>query len=566
MTQLYHKLEDGHFRLLSLDDSTGTVCRLNDYEIDRAPPYIALSYTWGAATYQEGEARQATYHISVNGEQVEADVEERNAQVRKMKAIFEKADHIFAWLGLPHDKHETRLAIKLMRMFCIYLDFSVTKHNGDMGVVRANLSASPVLWPGSVNIEIRKAWQGISKIFNRPYWQRSWIYQEVTTPTDIRFWCGQHDFDDRSFSATLIFSDTFVNIAGSQIWLDAVFEIIDVGPMWIGRRTRIATGCRKLINLLFDARQTVCSDPRDKVYALLGHATDVTPDQLPIDYNKSLAGVYADVVKSYIFHKDNPTLDILGYVYTPTDDIVWNDPLPSWIPDWRMPFSIFPVHQGPSDGAGASFPYDPCPGTTIEAHVTDDTLELRGIVMENLAIDILTAQWKCDTVSEYTNLSTPRHWYDAFFGSWYPALDAAIRRALVGSIISAVPDDQNADHVQETQMVDWDLIDMDSAQINQLGYGTKKENMLMAVRRVCFCRWMAMLTDGTIAIVPGASRSGDQITLFHGGKALYVLRPIPERQNTFRFIGDCYVDGLMDGALMELNAQNGETASLVRMV
>ncbi|KAI1779486.1 hypothetical protein F4818DRAFT_142181 [Hypoxylon cercidicola] len=314
-------------------------------------------------------------------------------------------------------------------------------------------------------------------------------------------------------------------------------------------------------------RQTSCTDPKDKVYSLIGHATDVAPDQLSIDYNKSLTDVYVDVVRLHVFHKENPTIDILGHVLTLPDDITQqeraNSPMPSWVPDWRQRAVKSPIHEDPVSSDVASYPYDPCPGTTIEAYIMDGTLELRGIVMENLRIETLTGSWYNDDASE--NLLTPRRWYDDFLSNGDASLDEPVRRALVGNRTTTVPGKQAVGRTQDDRMVDWDLVGMENAQLDRLGY-RKKRMMIRDVTHVCFRRRMAMLTDRSIAIVPIGSQTGDQITLFHGGKALYVLRSIPERQDTFRFIGECYVEGLMDGALAELNTQSGRTAGLVRMI
>lgn len=592
---MYHKLEDGHFRLLSFNNLAGTDCQLNSYEINRAPRYIALSYVWGDATSQE------TCRISVNGEQIQVrqnlydalrhlaipilrrrcllwvdavcinqtDVEERNAQVRKMKAIFEKAKHIYAWLGLPRDGDETRLAIQLMWELDLYYRDARAKHDDDMAAIAANIRTKLVFWPGpgSGDIETRKAWQGISNIFSRPYWKRTWIYQEVTTPTDIQFWCGRYNFNHWCFTAAVRFTFAFLEIPGFNNRSMRVTGAIHANQAHAARLSRCANTTRRLIDLLFEIRPTLCTDPRDKVYALLGHAADVAPDQLSIDYDKSPVDVYVDVVKLYVFHKENPTLDFLGHTFVPPDDMAqqgWSDPsVPSWVPDWRPPTKIPPIYKGPSRDGVASYPFDPCPGTTIEAYIRNAMLELRGVVMDNLRIEILTDMWSADL--DYTDLSTPRRWYDDFIGNGDVTWDEPIRRALVGSRTEFL-DDQNVGHVEVSQMVDWDLVDMEEAQLDRLEYGTKRSAMIRDINRICRCRRMAMLSDGSIAIVPGGSRSGDRITLFHGGKALYVLRPIPERRNTFRFIGECYVDGLMDGALMELNARRGRTASLVRMV
>jgi hypothetical protein len=60
------------------------------------------------------------------------------------------------------------------------------------------------------------------------------------------------------------------------------------GTKWIGT---------KLHQLLETCQDCQCSDPRDKVYALLGFADDCDAENIVVDYSKSVFGVFEDVVK-----------------------------------------------------------------------------------------------------------------------------------------------------------------------------------------------------------------------------------------------------------------------------
>lgn len=51
--------------------------------------------------------------------------------------------------------------------------------------------------------------------------------------------------------------------------------------------------------LIRACRDSICADPRDKVYALLGLATDCVNIQFPVDYSKTIVEVYNDVIEFY---------------------------------------------------------------------------------------------------------------------------------------------------------------------------------------------------------------------------------------------------------------------------
>jgi hypothetical protein len=54
-----------------------------------------------------------------------------------------------------------------------------------------------------------------------------------------------------------------------------------------------------LLELLHDCRDLLCSDPMDKIYALVGLASDCRNQQVVVDYSKSLGQISKDVMKLY---------------------------------------------------------------------------------------------------------------------------------------------------------------------------------------------------------------------------------------------------------------------------
>jgi hypothetical protein len=57
---------------------------------------------------------------------------------------------------------------------------------------------------------------------------------------------------------------------------------------------------------------------------------------------------------------------------------------------------------------------------------------------------------------------------------------------------------------------------------------------------------------GRIGMGPVGIQMGDQIHIIRGGPTPFILRPIEEKANSlknYKLIGNCYVDGIMDGEL-----------------
>lgn len=61
-----------------------------------------------------------------------------------------------------------------------------------------------------------------------------------------------------------------------------------------------------LEDLLWSCQESSCSDPRDKIYGLLGLALDCRNDEISVDYSKSLFEVYKDVIDFYSKSRRNP--------------------------------------------------------------------------------------------------------------------------------------------------------------------------------------------------------------------------------------------------------------------
>jgi hypothetical protein len=87
-----------------------------------------------------------------------------------------------------------------------------------------------------------------------------------------------------------------------------------------------------LLELLRIGSNFECKDIRDKVYALLGLASNTL--EIEPDYDKSEAKVLTDTARRILRTSSN--LDLLNHVGY-TKEIK----LPSWVPDWSLPKSRF---------------------------------------------------------------------------------------------------------------------------------------------------------------------------------------------------------------------------------
>jgi hypothetical protein len=79
------------------------------------------------------------------------------------------------------------------------------------------------------------------------------------------------------------------------------------------------------------------------------------------------------------------------------------------------------------------------------------------------------------------------------------------------------------------------------------------------MERTVLNRRLFYTETGFIGIGPLSMKKGDVIRGFLGGQMLYVIRKEAPQQgvqkdsNKYRFLGECYVHGLMDGGALRFN-------------
>jgi len=66
--------------------------------------------------------------------------------------------------------------------------------------------------------------------------------------------------------------------------------------------------------------------------------------------------------------------------------------------------------------------------------------------------------------------------------------------------------------------------------------------------QACVNRRFFVTKNGLMGVGPDGMKEGDIIGILFGGRVPYVLRPVGDG---FRFVGECYVSGLMNGEAVQ---------------
>ncbi|KAF2168767.1 hypothetical protein M409DRAFT_20784 [Zasmidium cellare ATCC 36951] len=288
------------------------------------------------------------------------------------------------------------------------------------------------------------------------------------------------------------------------------------------------------------------------------YATDLSRSGLTIDYSRDLLGVYTDMAAFYIVQKRS--LEILGYVYTRPEyikidenDVLFKPDLPSWVPDWRYRIDVRPLNKTGIVGPDYRIIYTPCPGTLVGAYTSSDrSLFIRGFVVDRISC---LAPPGTTTAKNATELATAK----AFLREHDPTLAFTDEEFLRTTTVDA---DYRWDNEERTHC----NIRRPHPSTTELT-GIDRElhvERQETVQHVCIFHQVGSTKEGRkLGLFPHAAREGDLVVALSGGNALYVLGPDQgldrERgeMRRYQFIGECYIDGMMDGQAMELLKKDG---------
>jgi Heterokaryon incompatibility protein (HET) len=297
---------DSHIRLISIvpgltDDNIEF--QLGDVKLDQTAPYTALSYTWGdinsltPVICNDGRIdvttnlHNALIRLRHPKDQVlvwadaicinQEDVDERSKQVGLMGSIYANATNVIIWLR--EREEDTKLAFEGLR---------------HLAALHQRSQTEPPLTDGE-SADIDKAQlAAIKKVFERPWFSRTWTFQEIVLAKDATIVCGDQripfsvcdeacqwiHYHDLQHAVDYLHL-TLLDMSSTQ-------QVLQSGDDTLSKETL------RLRSLLSQTRFSEATDPRDKVYGLLGiakHNGSIIPN-----YEMTKAEVYIQTARALI--------------------------------------------------------------------------------------------------------------------------------------------------------------------------------------------------------------------------------------------------------------------------
>jgi hypothetical protein len=146
--------------------------------------------------------------------------------------------------------------------------------------------------------------EALLALFQLPYWQRLWIVQEICLAAKITLlfdkvstnWKNVTHF--RKLLSTTYFPNKFSLPPGSTFTSAHKADLLRCQAFRLDKHRTSSHG-NVLGYLIESFHSSLCTDPRDKVYALISLAEDCQKSQLQPNYFKTLFQVYADIIHFY---------------------------------------------------------------------------------------------------------------------------------------------------------------------------------------------------------------------------------------------------------------------------
>lgn len=595
------------------------VCTSYIVHLSDKPSYTALSYVWGDASdrlsiaFNNEPAHPITRNLHTALQYLRPPVgsppttfwidalcinqahdDEKPHQIQLMGEIYKSATHTSIWLG--PESPTSDFAMSLIR------DLDGT-----------NL-CSPHNSPSPSGL------RAIAELQARPWWSRVWVIQEALLSPNPTVHCGDSTLPMEAFmvlddirrgwhrqSGTYLHTESN-SITSLSIPLRNPFS--GIITYWPDARERLLSPTppsnpstlSEWAQYLSDFNAT---DPRDKIYGLLGlaTATDRQVMRHTLERNSPASQVYTRAVAWFLrterellqlsFDADSRAgspvgetggtlpswvVDFSGAV--PED---WDEGKGAWFRPGYVPFLFEKKYNavGRGDLLGRKiqeemFPFGGVPALVVKGMVVDRVVYASGIehlrpygttdAEGRMAYSLERIRATVEKVVEWEAEAMKPGWEDSYsgVGPWEGmARKEVFRRAVVAN--------RNGSGLELDHDEEWDTMfdvllnrkEMPLETCDRTPSDQERLQYLLPMRLALLPRTAGrnfiITSKGYFGLAPLKSRPGDDVCVLEGGTTPFVLRAVQdselgqygmtpkERQRVFKLVGECYVHGVSDG-------------------
>ncbi len=593
-------------------------CHLINVQLSWRTKYEALSYAWGDASITRPLACSgrsidvaASLHDALTDLRLpqsrrylwvdavcinQADNEEKAKQIMLMRHIYSAARRVLIYLGKMDPSVDGALR-DLARLDWAFLPLHIRRfcsREGMAGLITRLPEMKPIE-------DDAFDWAPVISLLQRPWFQRTWVIQEAVLAKRALVICGDQSVAWAVLERVALSINAYHGFVKSVPGYDKIDRAMHaVNLVRSARRDayrstpvpwllllhppslRSRREYSKLLDLVQETRVFGCTDPRDKIYGMLGITReDTRSGYLVPDYRNSPGQVYWKFVLWEILH--NRSLRVLSL----TSDKASGGAefaSPSWVPD----FTRLDV-QSPLTRYEKRMPHSAGPGDlAVEARASGDgtVLYLKGRMVDTLHT---VAKWSANSFPdgmsrEATNpelagrisLTKTKLWITEAMGIWRAAVQRRTNRwvsPLVVTDLWATSKDGRFTaspacwtHFLRTILCDRTYLSqpLTAADLHVTAGIVRGvvsripmdkifspeampqyHESIQALERAGQSRRFASTGAGLAGFVPTRARKGDVVVILYGSSVPFVLRPAADGK--YSLVGECYMHGLMQG-------------------
>ena len=581
---------------------------LEEVSLDSSPEYEAVSYVWGtpdpiwpiflqdsvlliprnaAIVLKRLRQPHSVFPLWIDAICInQNDIHERNAQVQLMRNIYGSATKVLIHIGeeFCQDSKTFDLLVTINRARKKLADALTDQDTTVLRTEQYEEVGLPV-------IDDEK-WDLLPKALCLPWFSRVWVPQEAVVAQKPCFITQKGTLDMSVFIAVMdaIFvhnlpyqgryhyppTEERARISGARKF------IMNIGHLRNAQRD--GNRC-SLISLLEENRDACATDPRDKMFALLGISKEADEIDLRPDYAEHLNNTYRRFAR-YFIERGQGSQVIFNAGYDET-----HEDLPTWIPRWASPGhevfgALLTVDQSLTQA------YNAHGQTQVSMHFgADETIlkakallfdTVKGIGIVEVAnkepweaaaacVEEVDQIWqvlgeryptgetrdivKCGTLLMNRQVACDEPAPKAYL-VWYEAFKC------VYAMCTAEPDSPAPSKASHGDVKDlltalgrpFGEVHIDFVTSMGIEFGTTVLSRSQGLHR-------ATTSKGFLCQVLPQVQVGDVIAVFHGCEVPYILRP--REWNQSQLIGGCYVHGIMYGEALEMEGAKVETINLI---
>jgi hypothetical protein len=607
----YEPLVPGHIRVVNLSQHHDTAqeklsgredlwCTLEQVDISHAN-YTAISYEWGSQDKpfsilvmdrnknSLGAVRLTATLRNVLFDLIQSPIEpkvfwidqlcidqsdsrDKSIQIPEMGRIYRNASQVLTYLG-PAEPRDPE-GLELMDQICHHYETVLTSIGHTAPIWNEDLILSQLFERSpdkKLHVAAEKpAWANLCRVLLTGWFKRRWMVQENVLNKNSFFLRGPRKF--KQATGNLIVRYILYGIlprpTGVKLSSASAQDFCTTAGLDMCRSTKLT-----MIDVLWLFSNTECYDPRDRIFALLGTASDAGGLNITVDYSKTENEVLISLATRMVEYHRN--LKILKRVIP---QMTAKKGLPTWVPYWDTPDRSHASEIMDYTGWEAANMFDISCAFEDEGKV----LNLKGLRLGKLEANL--------GASGYPSIHFN---YTCFLeGNTFEGAHQQIK--VLNQIQELWVDSKDEEYalactlVCSTHMSKYS--EMDSKETSRegvlrtfrncvrllkhafeptvsqssknLSYSTavssppsmtdsEKQVAVKFIKDIfIYNRAFWTINGRHLCLAPATARAGDLVTVLLGGPLLYILRPTKD-EGRYVFVGTAFVHGFMEGEAVQ---------------